>query len=86
MIAGFIQARTESQRCSNKMLRPFADTSLIELALTKFTKPQNSFSLYFTAYEEELKLIGRKYSSPMIPRSKESTESEEEHLLITNKF
>lgn len=83
MIGGYLQARTRSERCANKMLRPFGDTNLIELALSKFAKPQNSFNFYFSAYDEKLKKIGRKYTSNIINRSKESEEGEE-ILLVFN--
>ncbi len=77
MIAGIIQARTKSERCKNKMLRPFSNKSLIDIALAKFTRPQNSFNLYFAAYEEELKRIGSRYSSTIINRTNESAEGED---------
>ena len=37
-ISAVINARKGSTRVSNKLLRPFADTSLIELALSKLNK------------------------------------------------
>ena len=77
MVAGVIQARTKSERCSNKMLRPFADSSLIGLALSKFSKPQESFNFYYAVYEEELKRVGEKYSARLINRNKESAQGEE---------
>ncbi len=76
MIAALIQARVGSQRCKNKMLRNFGDTNLISLALEKFSKPTNAFTLYFAAFEPELIEIGEKYNCTIIKRNRESAEGE----------
>ena len=58
-IAVIVQARTNSQRIPNKMLRSFADTNLFELALSKLLKskiiPQQN--IIASVYEDELKQI-----------------------------
>ncbi|MGR3175983.1 MAG: cytidylyltransferase domain-containing protein [Candidatus Scalindua sp.] len=76
MIAAVIQARIGSQRCKNKMLRNFAGTNLISLALEKYSKPTDAFKLYFAAYEPELIEIGHKYNCTIIERNEESVKSE----------
>ena len=76
-ITVIVQARTNSQRIPNKMLRPFADTNLFELALSKLLKsktiPQQN--IIASVYEDELKQIAndltmiivfKKYMSGMI--------------------
>ena len=44
-----IQARTQSTRVPNKMLKPFADSNLFEIAINKVLKssviPKNNFYL-----------------------------------------
>lgn len=52
--AAVIQARLRSQRCPNKMIRPFANTTLLDIALEKFAAESSYYSFYFAAYEEEL--------------------------------
>jgi len=76
MIAGVIQARIGSTRCKNKMLRNFADTNLISLALEKFSKPTTAFKLYFAAYEPELLSIGEKFECDIVQRNEESAKGE----------
>lgn len=60
-IAGVIQARLSSERCRGKTLRPFAGTTLIDLALRKFALPERSFPLYYAVHEEQLLGVGRAY-------------------------
>ncbi|MEE9118714.1 MAG: hypothetical protein V3U02_09010, partial [Calditrichia bacterium] len=76
MIAGVIQARTGSQRCKNKMLREFAGSNLVSIALEKFSVKSKPFKLYFAAYEEELLDIGRKYDCHIIERDEVSSRGE----------
>ncbi|HDH53710.1 MAG TPA: hypothetical protein ENH24_04415 [Nitrospirae bacterium] len=82
MIAAVIHARVGSERCKNKMLRGFAGTNLVTLALNKFSKPTNAFKLYFAAYEPELIEIGQKYDCTIIKRDKESVESERIEVIM----
>lgn len=82
MIAAVIQARVDSQRCKNKMLRNFAGTNLISLALEKHSKPSDVFKLYFAACEPELIEIGQKYNNTIIKRSEESVKSERIEVIM----
>ena len=69
----FIQARLGSQRVKNKMLRPFANSNLFEIALKKVLKsdiPKENF--YVSVYEEELKDIAKKHGVNIFHRSYES--------------
>ena len=74
-----IQARTSSERVPNKMLKPFAGTTLMDIALKKIldirsVNTQSSF--YLSAYEEELKTKALHYGLPIFNRSKKSANSE----------
>ena len=72
----FIQARTQSTRVPNKMLRPFADSSLFEIAVKKLLKseviPKDNF--YLSIMDEELIKIAEKYNVNYFTRSEESTQ------------
>ena len=58
-----VQARMGSQRVPGKMLKPFADTTLTDILFSKLTKSTiiPKLNIYFSAYEDELKDVGRKY-------------------------
>lgn len=76
MFAAVIQARLGSQRCKNKMLRDFAGTNLVTIALEKFSRSNSSFKLYFAAYEEELLDVGRQFPCVLLKRNEESANGE----------
>lgn len=83
-IAGVIQARVASKRCPGKMLRPFAGSTLIEMALRKFVlphKPERSFPIYLAVREEGfLDIVDRlPYATNcgIIKRDKASVESDD---------
>lgn len=82
MIAGVIQARMGSERCKNKMLRDFAGSNLITLALEKYSRPTEAFKLYFAAYEDELLSIGGNFNCELIKRKKDSVESEKIEVIM----
>ena len=71
-----IQARTQSTRVPNKMLRPFADSNLFEIAINKILKssiiPKNNF--YLSIMDQELIDIAKKYNLNYFIRSEESTQ------------
>ena len=77
-----VQARLGSQRVPNKMLRPFAGTTLTDILFDKLKQskiiPKNN--IYFSAYEQELKDVARKHKINTFYRSKESAFSEGEPL------
>ena len=61
-ICFIIQARLGSQRVPNKMIKPFAGTTLVDVAIEKILDssiiPKENF--YFSVHEQELQEIGRK--------------------------
>lgn len=75
-IAFIIQARTQSTRVPNKMLRPFADSSLFEIAVRKILNssiiPKENF--YLSVMDDELIQIAKKYGVNTFIRSEESTQ------------
>ena len=70
-----IQARTQSTRVPNKMLREFAGSSLFEVAINKFLSssiiPKENICL--SILDDELIDIANKYELSVFNRSKEST-------------
>jgi hypothetical protein len=73
-----IQARLGSERVPSKMIRPFADTTLVDilfdkLKMSKIIPTQN---IYFSVYENELKDIANKHGINIFHRSYESAKSE----------
>lgn len=79
-----VQARMGSQRVPGKMLRPFAETTLTDILFEKLSKstiiPKEN--IYFSAYEDELKEVGKKYEINIFNRSKESAFAETNMQLI----
>lgn len=71
-----IQARTQSTRVSNKMLRPFAGSNLFEIAVNKVLQstviPKENF--YLSVMDQELIDIAKKYDLNYFIRSEESTQ------------
>lgn len=77
-VAIIIQARLSSQRIPQKMIKPFAGTTLTDIFLEKIKKCE-SFPLsnfYLSAYEEELVEIAEKHGVNIFRRSEESAMSE----------
>ena len=77
-IAVIVQARLGSQRCHNKMIRPFADSTLTDIALEKLvaSKVIPESNIYLSAHEAELISIGKKHKVNIFERSKKSANSE----------
>lgn len=73
-----IQARLDSQRVPNKMLRPFNDTTLVDLLLSKLTSSKiiPKQNIYFSVFEDELKQIGFNHKVNIFHRSQESANAE----------
>ena len=73
-----IQARLSSERVPRKMIKPFAGTSLVEIACKKINQskviPRENF--FFSAYEEEIKEVVRDSGLQIFHRSKASAFSE----------
>jgi CMP-N-acetylneuraminic acid synthetase len=79
-----VQARLGSQRVPNKVIKPFAGTTLVDIAIEKVLKskivPKENF--YFSVHEPELKAIGKKYGVNIFERSLKSAKSENSILDI----
>ena len=77
-IAVIVQARVNSQRVLNKMLRPFAGTNLFELTLNKLLNskviPQQN--IIASVYEDELKQIANNLNINTYNRSYESANND----------
>ena len=75
-IVFIIQARTQSTRVPNKMLRPFANSILFEIAINKLLQskiiPKDNF--YLSVMDQELIDIANKYGVNYFMRSEESTQ------------
>ena len=73
-----VQARLNSQRIEKKMIRPFADTTLMDICIKKIldSKVVDKNGFYLSLYEGELKDIAKKYNANIFHRSRESAFSE----------
>ena len=73
-----VQARLGSQRCPNKMIRPFAGSTLTDIAIDKVLDskvlPKENF--YLAAHEPELISIGKNRGINVFERSEKSAKSE----------
>lgn len=56
-----VHGRLGSKRCERKLVRPFAGTTLIEVALEKLDALDTDLSRYFAAGEPELERIARRH-------------------------
>lgn len=73
-----LQARMNSQRVPRKMLRPFADSTLFEVAINKLLKSSilPKENIYVSVYEDELKEVATKYGLNIYHRSEESANND----------
>lgn len=72
-IALFLNVRKDSQRCPDKMLRPFAGTTLVDICLEKVNRID--IKKYFGAHEEGLIEKAERYDFEIYRRSYESAHS-----------
>ena len=72
-----VQVRLQSERCPNKVIRPFAGSTLTDLLLEKLLASQvvPQRNIYLSVYEPELVAIGKRYNVNIFHRSKESAEA-----------
>lgn len=74
-----VEARLHSSRMHQKMIRPFGDTTLLDLLLSKLTSidliPKDN--LYLSAYEDEIKEVGIKHGVKIFNRSEKSANAED---------
>ena len=77
-ICFIIQARLSSERVPRKMIKPFANTNLVDIACKKINKskiiPKENF--FFSAYEDEIKNVVKENNLQIFQRSRESAFSE----------
>ncbi len=81
-VSVFVNVRRQSRRCHDKMVRPFADTTLIDIFLEKLER-FNWHSIYFGAFDEEF--LSRARNNPKLKihvRSEASALSDSDPLLI----
>ena len=73
-----VQARLESQRVPRKMVKPFANTTLMDILIEKVKEssiiPSDNF--YLSVYEKELIDIAKKHNVNYYERSRESALAE----------
>jgi len=73
-ITVFTQARKNSRRCQNKLLRPFAGSTLIDICLEKMNDFQ-AYKVYFGAAEQEFIEKASKFRNiKFIKRSQDSAD------------
>ena len=73
-----VQARLDSSRIEQKMIKPFGNSTLLDIILEKLKKSTiiSDNDVYISLCEEELKSIARKYNFNIFNRSKESASVE----------
>ena len=73
-VAVLVQARLSSQRCPQKMVRPFAGSTLTEITLQKLVKSEliPTQNIYLSVFEEPLKEIGKRAGINLFERSERS--------------
>lgn len=73
-----VQARLGSKRVPQKMIRPFAGTTLMDICLEKLSKSNiiSRDKIFASVHEPELVNIAESYKINVFNRSKESAESE----------
>jgi CMP-N-acetylneuraminic acid synthetase len=71
-------ARLNSQRIPKKMIKPFAGTTLIDIAISKILSSQivSKENIFLFVHERELLDIGRKQGINILQRSKNSANAE----------
>ena len=79
-----IQARMNSQRIPGKMLKPFANTTLLDILFNKLSKSKfiSKNNIYLSSYEQELKDTATKHSINIFNRSQESSLEESDPLKL----
>ena len=76
-VAVIVQARLSSQRCPRKMIRPFSDTTLMDICLEKLVASSiPNDNIWVSVYEPELVELCEKYPVNIFHRSKKSAMSE----------
>ena len=79
-----VQARLGSQRVPNKMLRPFAGTTLVDILFEKLKKSNviPKENIYLSSYEQKLKDVANKHNINIFNRSESSSLEELDPLKL----
>ncbi len=77
-----VQARLGSQRVPGKMLRPFCNTTLVDILFEKLKKSEvfPEQNIVFSAWEPELKKVAESHGINIFDRSEKSAKSEGQPL------
>ena len=77
-IVFIIQARLNSERVPQKMIRPFGDSNLFDIAIKKLLKSKvlPKENIYVSVYENTLKDIAKDHGVNIYERSKESANND----------
>ena len=83
-IAIVVQARLNSQRLPNKMLKPFVNTTLFNLLLDKLNNSSliDNKKVYLSIYEDELKQASAGYGFNIYNRSYQSANEDNDIRVI----
>lgn len=83
-VALVVQLRLNSTRIHQKMIKPFADTTLVDILLKKLSQSKviPKENIYISVFEDELKSVVSKYGFNIYNRSKESANAESGAPLI----
>jgi CMP-N-acetylneuraminic acid synthetase len=83
-VAVIIQARLASQRVPEKMIRPFAKTTLLDVLFEKLSqlKSISIKQVYISAYDEPIKDVAKKHNLKIFHRSRESAFEETKMPII----
>ena len=87
-ISIYVGARKQSRRCPNKMLRPFAGTTLIEICLEKLNSI-TEYPVFFAVGERDIEFqdIAQHYSNiNILQRSQQSVDSDDNPRLVFESF
>jgi len=81
-VALIVQARTNSQRCPRKMIRPFAGTTLMDICIEKIKRSKilSNSNFFISVHDTELKQIGNRHGVNIFSRSLNSANSEGEKI------
>ena len=83
-ICVIVQARTNSKRLPNKMLKDFVGSNLFEIALKKILKssiiPKENF--YASIYDEDLKSVANKNNVNVFHRTEQSVSESKDTRIV----
>lgn len=85
-ISFIIQARLDSKRLPGKMLLPFSESNLFEIAIQKLVDSSliPNKNVYLVLYDKELKEIAKKYPVNIFHRTEDSIKESKEPRIISS--